>query len=116
MTYTTTTLHWLSQKLGQSISHHDLDILIQRWQITELACFGSVLREDFHPESDIDLLISWTEQSRWTLLDFAQMHDDFAQLFHRPVDLISKRALQTSDNPHRRQTILSTAQRLYPQP
>ncbi len=109
-------LQWLSQKLGQAISIEDLEIQIRRRQITELACFGSILRDDFRPDSAIDLPISWSNQSRWTLVDFAQIHDDFAQLLHRPVDLVSKRAIQTSDNPHRRQTILTTAQRLYPQP
>ncbi|MDB9515808.1 nucleotidyltransferase domain-containing protein [Roseofilum reptotaenium CS-1145] len=87
--------------------------LCQHWQIIELALFGSVLREDFRPDSDIDLLITWDAQSHWTLLDFAQMHEDFALLLDRPVDLVSKRAIESSNNPLRRKEILNTAQLIY---
>ncbi len=96
-----------------TIDRQQLVELCDRWQIVELALFGSVLRDDFRSDSDIDLLVTWDDRSRWTLLDFAQMHDDLAQLFNRPVDLVSKRAIEQSDNPLRRTAILQTAQPLY---
>jgi hypothetical protein len=46
----------------------------QHWQITEFALFGSVLREDFRPESDIDCLINFTDNAPWSLLDIVQMN------------------------------------------
>ncbi|MDJ1171549.1 nucleotidyltransferase domain-containing protein [Roseofilum sp. BLCC_M154] len=95
------------------IDRDRLRALCQQWQIIELALFGSVLRDDFRPDSDVDLLVTWHEQSHWTLLDFAQMHEDFAQLLDRPVDLVSKRAIESSNNPLRREAILNTAQPIY---
>lgn len=99
-----------------TVDRQKLVELCDRWQITKLELFGSVLRDDFRPDSDIDLLVTWGDRSRWTLLDFAQMHEDFTQLFDRPVDLASKRAIEQSDNPLRRTAILESAQLLYRKP
>ncbi len=99
-----------------TVDRQQLRELCDRWQITQLELFGSVLRDDFRPDSDIDLLVTWDDRSRWTLLDFAQMHEDFAQLFDHPVDLASKRAIEQSDNPLRRAAILQSTQLLYCKP
>lgn len=82
----------------------------RRWKISELALFGSVLRSDFRPDSDVDVLVTFTDDADWGLLDRVQMQQEFATLLHRPVDLISKRALKRSANWMRREAILRTAQ------
>lgn len=82
----------------------------RRWKISELALFGSVLRSDFRPDSDVDVLVTFTDDADWGLLDHVQMQQEFATLLHRPVDLISKRALKRSANWMRREAILRTAQ------
>jgi len=82
----------------------------QRWKIRELALFGSALRDDFGPDSDLDLLVSFAEDADWGLLDHAQMQQELQALLRRNVDLISRRALERSPNWLRRQEILSTAQ------
>ena len=84
-----------------------------RWQIAELALFGSVLRNDFHPESDIDVLITFTPEADWSLLDHVQMQQELASILEREVDLVSKRALERSQNWIRRREILETAQTVY---
>ncbi len=84
-----------------------------RWQIAELALFGSVLRNDFHPESDIDVLITFTPEADWSLLDHVQMQQELASILEREVDLVSKRAIERSQNWIRRREILETAQTVY---
>lgn len=85
----------------------------RRWQITELALFGSVLRGDFRPESDVDVLVTFAPDAPWTLLDHVQMKDELAELMDRRVDLISRRAVERSQNWIRRREILGTAQTFY---
>ena len=82
----------------------------QRWKIPELALFGSVLRTDFRPESDVDVLVSFADDADWGLLAHVQMQEELATLLQRPIDLISKRALERSRNWMRRDAILNTAQ------
>lgn len=84
----------------------------QRWQIVEFALFGSVLRDDFRPDSDIDCLVSFQADSPWSLFDLVQMQIELEQIFIRKIDLISKSAIERSENWIRRQEILSTAQNI----
>lgn len=86
----------------------------KRWRIRELALFGSALRDDFRPESDLDLLVTFAPDADWGLLDHIQMQLELEKLFGRSVDLISKRALERSANWVRREEILKTARILYP--
>jgi uncharacterized protein len=85
----------------------------QHWQIIELSLFGSILREDFHTHSDIDILVAFAPNANWGLLDHAQMQQELEFLLDRSVDLISKSAIERSANWIRRQEILSTAQTIY---
>ncbi len=82
----------------------------RRWQITELALFGSVLRDDFGPESDVDVLVSYAPEARWTLLDLARMQDELSEMWGRQVDILTRPGVEHSTNPIRRQEILSTAE------
>lgn len=84
-----------------------------RWKITEMALFGSVLREDFRPDSDLDVLISFAPHVRWTLLDHVRMRDELIEMFGRNVDLVTKRSVERSSNYLRRREILDTAQVVY---
>ncbi|MBD1822718.1 nucleotidyltransferase family protein [Cyanobacteria bacterium FACHB-DQ100] len=85
----------------------------QRWQVAELSLFGSVLRDDFNPESDIDLLISYQPTAKRGLFEKLQMQDELESLFQRKVDLVSKKAIEQSSNWLRRKNILSTAEVIY---
>ena len=82
----------------------------KRWSITELSVFGSVLRDDFRPDSDIDVLVSIDPKAHIGLLDIAQMQIELEAMFKRPVDLVEKEGLR---NPYRRREILKTAQVVY---
>ena len=82
----------------------------QRWSITEFSVFGSVLREDFRPDSDIDVLVSIDPKAHIGLFELIDMKLELEKMFKRPVDLIEKEGLR---NPYRRQEILRTAQVVY---
>jgi len=85
----------------------------RHWKIRELALFGSVLRDDYSSDSDIDMLVTFAAGTRWGLFEHAQMQQELAALLQRKVDLVSKRALQRSQNWLRRQEILDSAQVLF---
>ncbi len=85
----------------------------RRWRISELALFGSVLREDFRPDSDIDLLVSFEPGARPSLSDLDEMETELAAIFGRKVDLVSRRAVEASENYIRRRQILSHLERIY---
>lgn len=82
----------------------------QRWRITEFALFGSILREDFRDDSDIDVLITLAPNHGLNLFDWIDIHQKLKTLFNREVDLVDKRGLK---NPYRRAEILNTCQILY---
>jgi len=85
----------------------------ERWQIAELALFGSVLRSDFGPESDLDLLVTFSADASWGLLDHHRMKEELEMLLGREVDLLTRKAVEQSRNWLRRREILSTAQVVY---
>ncbi|MHB0877442.1 MAG: nucleotidyltransferase family protein [Anaerolineae bacterium] len=82
----------------------------RRWHITEFAFFGSVLRDDFRPDSDIDVLVAFAPESGVTLFDLVGMQDELEGILGREVHLVSRRAIERSRNPLRRQEILSSAE------
>ena len=82
----------------------------RKWQITEFALFGSVLRDDFGPDSDVDVLVTFALDAPWSLWDLVDIRDELMRVFGRDVDLVSKRALK---NPYRRHAILTTRQVVY---
>lgn len=81
----------------------------KRWNISEFAIFGSALRADFRPESDVDVLVSFVPETKVSLFDMVHMQDELKQIFSRDVDLISKRGVETSRNYLRRKAILESA-------
>ncbi len=85
----------------------------RRWKVEELALFGSALRGNLGPDSDIDLLVSFNEESDWSLLDHVQMQFELEEILGRDVDLINKRALKRSPNWIRREEILRTASPIF---
>jgi uncharacterized protein len=82
----------------------------KRWRITEFSLFGSVLRDDFRPDSDIDVLLSIDPKAHIGLFEIAQMQIELEKMFKRSVDLVEKESLR---NPYRKLEILKTAQVIY---
>ena len=86
----------------------------RRWKITRLEVFGSALREDFRPDSDLDFLVTFDPVSRWSLFDHVTMEEEMKVLLGRQVDLVSRTAVEQSHNPYRKKSILETAHAIYP--
>src|SRR5215208_6320174 len=103
----------MSPDLSAHFPQAEIEQFCHRWKITELAAFGSVLRQDFSPESDIDLLVTFDPEVHWTLFDMVHMRDELSALLGREVDLVSRRGVETSRNPIRRDAILSSARPIY---
>ena len=82
----------------------------KRWSVTEFSVFGSVLRADFTPESDIDVLVSIDPGAQIGLFELTAMKTELEALLQRPVDLVEKEGIR---NPYRRREILKTAQVIY---
>ena len=85
----------------------------RKWKITQFSVFGSVLRDDFGPESDVDVLVSFREDAGWSLFDWVEMVDELKEVFGRDVDLLSRRGVESSRNPLRRRAIISSAEIIY---
>ena len=84
-----------------------------KWQVTEFALFGSVLREDFRPNSDIDVMVQFHPNAHPTFLTLEQMEEELKTIFRRDVDLITRQGIESSRNYLRRHDILSSAQVIY---
>lgn len=100
-------------KAGIEIPYDEIASFCNRWKISEISLFGSVLRDDFQPESDIDVLVTFTPEARWSLFDLVVMEDELSQIFHREVDLVERDAVVSSPNFIRRKGILQGTQVIY---
>lgn len=85
----------------------------RKWQIREFSLFGSVLRDDFRPDSDVDVLVDFEPEAGRTLFDLVAMIDELKSIFGRDVDLLTRKAVEHSRNYMRRKEILSSAEVVY---
>ncbi len=95
---------------GIDISEEQIVEFCRKWKVKELSLFGSVLRDDFGPESDIDVLVTFEPDAPWSLWDLIDMREELQHLFGRTVDLVEKDALR---NPFRRAEILRNHKVVY---
>lgn len=100
-------------KANIAIPEEPLREYCHRWQIVELALFGSVLRDDFQPDSDVDVLVRFHPEARHTLFDMVRMQRELEQVLGRNVDLVSRRGIENSRNYLRKKAILESAQVVY---
>ncbi|NLX04339.1 MAG: nucleotidyltransferase [Phycisphaerae bacterium] len=89
----------------------ELDRFCDRWKVGELALFGSVLRDDFDADSDVDVPVSFLPEADWSLLDHVRM--ELEEPLGRKVELVSRRAIERSRSPIRRREILDSAEVFY---
>ncbi len=84
--------------------------ICERWQIREFAVFGSVLRDDFTADSDVDLLLSFEDEAPWSLWELYDLRVELEEVLGRPVDIVEPEAIR---NPYRRKSILGSKRVLY---
>ncbi|MBA3945774.1 MAG: nucleotidyltransferase domain-containing protein [Herpetosiphonaceae bacterium] len=92
------------------IPHEKIADFCQRWKIREFALFGSILRDDWSSDSDVDVLVTFADDARWGLFDFVHMEQELQRIFGHAVDLVSRRGIEGSRNYLRRTSILSSAE------
>lgn len=93
-----------------TLDHGKLTDLCRRWQVAELALFGSVLRDDFNPErSDVDILVQFLPEARIGLFALSRMKDELSEIFGRKVDLVPKGGLK----PTIRDDVVASSQVVY---
>ena len=103
----------IQQRLGLSAA--EIAAFCQRWHIAEMALFGSILRENFRADSDIDFLIDFLPQAQQGLLTLAKIKHELEAFLERRADIALKQSIETSENWIRRNEILRTAQVIYEQ-
>jgi predicted nucleotidyltransferase len=80
-------------------SLEDIEAFCRKWQVQEFALFGSIVRDDFRPDSDIDVMVQFEPDARrrpWG--GYADMQSELEEMFGRSVDLVEKSAVI---NPYR---------------
>ena len=100
-------------RLNVEASREEITAFCERWQVTQLAVFGSALREDFGPESDVDLLVSFEDGARHTLFDMVRMEEELKGIFGREVDLVERAGVEQNRNHIRREAILESTETIY---
>ena len=93
-----------------SIDRARIEQFCRKWRVKELSIFGSALREDFRPDSDVDVLVVFEDDAEWDLYDHMHAEDELRELFGRDVDLVEKSAIS---NPFRRRHILTNREVIY---
>jgi len=98
------------KKNGLEISSEKIEKFCRKWKIVEFSLFGSILQDNFGPESDVDVLVSFSKEADWSLFDLAIMEQELEEIFGREVDLVEKEFIR---NPFRRHSILTSKEVIY---
>lgn len=85
----------------------------KKWKINDFSLFGSVLRDDFRPDSDVDVLVTFSDEAKHTLFDLVHMENELRDIFGRDVDIVSRRGIESSRNYIRKNAILNSAEAVY---
>ena len=101
------------ENYSQSLNSEAIHNFCVKWRINELSVFGSVLRTDFRPDSDIDFLADFDEGAEWDLLDHMDMEEELSSIVGRDVDLLTRYSVENSDNRCYKQRILGTAESIF---
>lgn len=96
-----------------SLPYEQIAEFCRKWNVSEFALFGSVLRDDFRPDSDVDVLLTWDPGARVSIFEYPEMKEELQAIFGRKVDLVSKRGIEQSRNPIRKKSILESAHVVY---
>jgi len=88
------------------VNQASVEAFCRKWRITEFALFGSVLRPEFRPDSDVDVMVTFAEDAHWGLSAICRMEEELEALFGRRVDLVTRRSVESSENYIRRRHIL----------
>ncbi|MEW5871068.1 MAG: nucleotidyltransferase family protein [Chloroflexota bacterium] len=92
-----------------SVPKESLQKFCQHYQVRRLALFGSILRDDFRSDSDVDILVVFDPSARVTFLTLGRMKRELSALFNRNVDLVPQEGLK----PAIREAVIASAEEVY---
>jgi hypothetical protein len=95
------------------VTENQIAAFCEKWKITQFELFGSVLRDDFDAESDVDVLVVFAPDAKISLFGLVTAEEELKALFGRPVDLVERRAIEESPNWIRRRSILNSTRLIY---
>lgn len=98
-----------TKQLPLTIPTDEIATFCRRHHIRQLALFGSVLRDDFGPDSDVDVLVEFEPGASIGLLAFARTQRELSELFQHPIDLVTRSGLK----PLIKQAVLADAEVIY---
>jgi predicted nucleotidyltransferase len=98
------------QKNGIYLKYSDVINLCKKYCIIELSIFGSSIWDDFTQNSDVDILVSFEQNSKIILFDIMELEKEFSLVIKRKVNIVEKESLK---NPIRKKNILSTRKIIY---
>jgi len=93
-----------------TVDREGVEAFCRKWHVKELSLFGSVLTDDFRPDSDVDVLVVYEEGTRRDLWDHLHAEEELTAILGRKVDLVEKKVLR---NPFRRHHILNNREIVY---
>lgn len=99
--------------LALNINRKEIEEFCEKWRVAELAVFGSALREDFRPDSDVDVLVRFLPRAGRSLFDLQRMEEELKGIFGRDVDLVERSVVERSRNYLRRRAILGDLEQIY---
>jgi len=95
------------------VSKDKIAAFCRRNHIRSLAFFGSVLRADFGPDSDVDVLVEFEHGQNHGLMDLVRMEEELTEMFGQKADLVERRAVERSENYIRRRHVLESVEEVY---
>ncbi len=98
---------------GIDLNSHAIHEFCRKWKIKELCIFGSILRDDYRPDSDIDLLADYEQDAEWDLFDHMEMEEDLGQIVGRSVDVLDRIGVETCRNRFLKSEILSSIEPIH---
>jgi len=95
------------------IDHDQIKAFCEKWKIVEFSLFGSVLTDEFRPDSDVDVMVEFAEDAKWRMSHWFDMQDELQAIVGREVDLLTRPDVERMDNYIRRRAILGGSSRFY---
>ncbi len=98
-----------------AVAEDDIVAFCERWDIDEMAVFGSVLRDDFGPDSDVNLLVTFSPNAyqKYSYFDLFEMEREIGDMLARRASISTRYAIECDDNDLRRKEILESAEVIY---
>jgi len=90
-----------------------IEVFCKKWKIVEFSLFGSVLTNDFRPDSDVDVMVKFAPEANVGLFEMVDVEDELAAIIGRNVDIVTRPAVERSENYIMRRSILSGTRTFY---